>query len=74
MINQEDDEFLKKFGSKLRNLRESRGLTLESTEELGDISWRHLQRIEHGKNINLTTALRIAKLYRIKLSDLFKGL
>ena len=74
-INRMQRKFLKKFGLRLRELRECKGWTLEETEEHGWQAWQHLQRIESGlKNINLTTVQRLSELYRISISDLFKGL
>lgn len=67
-------EFLIRFGKRIRKIREDKGLTLEETEEYGYLSWRHLQRIETGKNVNLLTVYKISKLYNIKLSELLKNL
>ena len=60
-----EKKFLKEFGLKIRRIREQRSWTLEYTEEKGWPSWRHLQRIETGKNITLLTLRRISKLYGI---------
>lgn len=69
--NKEYVDFLEKFGQTLRGIRLEKGLTLEQVEELGYITWRHLQRIEKGKNVNLTTVKRISEMYNIPLSKLF---
>jgi hypothetical protein len=67
--------FLKKFGLRIRGLRQDKGWTLEETEEHGWPNWVHMQRIESGKkNINLSTVVRLSRLYRISLSELFKDL
>lgn len=63
-------KFLKALGLKLRDIRISRGWTLEDTEEHGWPNWRHLQKIESGKNITLLTLLRVAKLYKMEIHDL----
>ena len=74
-IDNSSKRFLKKFGLRLRGLREERDWTLEYTEELGWPDWTHMQRIEAGKkNINLSTILRLSKIYKMSISDLFKGL
>lgn len=71
-LSKEDKLFLKKFGLKIRQLRESKGWTLEETEEHGWPSWRHLQRIESGnKNITILTLIRLQKLFKISIKDLF---
>ena len=70
MYSKEEKEFLKRLGSRLRELRNERGWSLEETEEHGWPSWRHLQRIESGKNVTILTLLRVSKLYRISLRDI----
>lgn len=72
MTNVEETRFLKRLGLKLRAIRTERGWTLEAAEEHGWPSWRHLQKIEAGKNITVTTLLKLSKLYKMKLSDLLK--
>lgn len=69
--SENEQKQLKVFGEKLRALRESKGWTLEKTEEMGWPSWQHLQKIESGqKNITLLTILRIEELYKIKILEL----
>lgn len=70
-INQE--KLIKKLGIKLREIRISKGWTLEETENQGWPNWRHLQKIESGKNITLSTLIKISNLYSIKLSELLKS-
>lgn len=65
-----DQKFLKGLGLKLRDIRKSRGWTLEYTEELGWPSWRHLQKIESGKNVTIITLKRLAQLYKITMNDI----
>lgn len=69
-----DKIFLKKLGLKLREIRISKGWTLEDAEEHGWSNWRHLQKIETGKNITILTLIKISKLYKIRPSELFKEL
>lgn len=57
---------------KIRKLRQDRQWTLEKAEEMGFPSWRHLQRIESGRNFTVRTLWRICKLFQIAPSDLFK--
>jgi len=67
-----DDKFLKKLGLTLKEIRQNKGWTLEQTEEHGWPSWRHLQKIESGKNITLITLKKLSLVYKIKLADLFE--
>lgn len=68
-------KFFKKLGLRLRELRISRGLTLEDTEEHGIKSWKHLQRIEAGEaNITMQTLLLLSRVYRIHPADILKDL
>ena len=69
-----EEEFCKAFGERVRALRQKRGWTLEETEEHGWSSWRHLQKIEGGKNITLHTLIKVANLYGLHPSELTKDL
>lgn len=68
------EAFLKRVGQRVRELRLERGWTLEETEEKGWPSWRHLQKVEGGKNVTIATIWKICRLFRISPSELFKGL
>ncbi|MGZ3725170.1 MAG: helix-turn-helix domain-containing protein [Pseudobdellovibrio sp.] len=65
---------LKEFGLRVRAIRESKGWTLEETENHGWSNWQHLQKIESGKNITLATALKVADVFKIELSKILKDL
>lgn len=69
-----DKAFLKALGARLREIRLQKGWTLEETEEHGWTNWRHLQKIETGKNITILTLLKVSKLYGMTLSSLLKSL
>lgn len=58
------------LGLKIRHMRRERGWTLEECESHGWVNWRHLQTIEAGKNINLSTLVRLANLFGVHPSDL----
>lgn len=64
----------KALGLKVRELRNKNGWTLEDCEEQGWPSWRHLQTIEAGKGINLTTLVAIANLFGVHPSVLFEDI
>lgn len=67
-----EDKFLKALGARLRSIRLEKGWTLEETEEHGWPNWRHLQKIELGKNVTVTTLYRVSKLYKVELSDILQ--
>lgn len=73
-IDSKDAKFLINLGKKLREIRKSKGWTLEETEEHGWLNWRHLQKIENGKNVTLVTVRKLAVLYKIKISQIFEDL
>ncbi len=54
----------KKVGLEIRTRRLELGWTLEETEERGYPSWRHLQKVEAGKNVTLETIYRIAQVLK----------
>jgi len=68
------ERFLERLGSRLRAIRKEKGWTLEQAEAHGVPSWRHLQKIEAGKNITVATLWRLSRVYKIPMSDLFKNL
>ncbi len=65
MVRPKDDKFLKKLGQRLREIRTSKGWTLEQAEEYGWPNWRHLQKIETGKNVTILTLKRLCDLYKV---------
>ncbi len=73
MISKEDDIYLKRLGLRLREIRQSKGWTLEETEEHGWPNWRHLQKIESGKNITILTLKRLCNLYEIEADQILRS-
>lgn len=67
MLSKED------LGRYLRQLRESKGLSLREVDRLSDISYTHLNMIENGKR-NVTPALlrNLAQLYNVNYLDLYE--
>lgn len=67
-----EEEFLIKFGAQLRELRETKGISLREFELRGDIDRHTLSRIETGKaNPTILTIKKICKTLDVELSDLF---
>ncbi|MGK5088718.1 helix-turn-helix domain-containing protein [Bdellovibrionota bacterium FG-2] len=62
------------LGRRLRELRYERGWTLEDCEDRGFKNWRHLQEIESGKNITIETLVKVARIYKVNLAELLRGL
>lgn len=71
-LTKKDEKFLKNLGQRIRSIREDNGWTLEEVEEMGFPSWRHLQRIETGKNVNITTLKRLSVVFGVRLADFFE--
>jgi len=74
VLSNAEKRLLRQLGLRIRQVRESRGWTLEEAEEHGWPSWRHLQRIESGKNVTFLSLARLAKAFGMSVSDLLKGL
>lgn len=67
-----EDKFLKAVGARLRAIRLEKGWTLEEAEEHGWPNWRHLQKIESGKNFTILTMHKLSKLYKKSISEIMK--
>lgn len=69
-MDKEKEQFFKRFGQVVRDLRQKRGWTLEDMVD-HDFSAQHFQKIEKGKKeITLFTAQRIANAFGASLSKL----
>lgn len=68
-----NSEYMKKFGEKLRTLRQQRGL---SQNQLGDrlgVTRNYISRMERGEKIpNVAMLLKIARLFDVSLDQLAK--
>ena len=72
-----DLKLLKEFGSRVRQVREKKNLSVYDItgDDLPIKSRQHWQRIENGqKNINLTTVFKVAKSLDVKIEDLVGNL
>jgi transcriptional regulator with XRE-family HTH domain len=64
---------MKRFGEKLRILRQRRGLTLMQLAELLDVHYTHLGKIEIGKKRPSTDlVLRVADLFNVTTDQLMR--
>ena len=73
MAGETREEFLKRLGRRIRELRVQHGLTQEAFEDGTEISItsRGLQEIEYGnKDVRITTLRKIAKRLEIQLPEL----
>ena len=64
------EKFLKKLGARLKEIRLEKKWTLEETEEHGWSSWRHLQKIESGKNITVSTLYKLSLVYKVPIKEI----
>jgi len=71
--NKEFNQFFKQLGQRIRKLRLSREMVQEDMISYG-FATRHYQRIEAGFPINIKTAIRLCKAFKIKLTELFEGM
>lgn len=62
------------IGTRIRQLRQENGLTIEETAHLAGVHPNYLGDAERGKkNFSITTLERIAKVLEIPISDMFSG-
>lgn len=67
-----EDEFLLSVGSRVRELRNRRGMTRKMVAREADVSERHLAQLESGEgNISIVLLRRIAGVLSVSLAELF---
>ena len=65
------DELIKEIGLKIREIRESKNLSLQEFADKLDIEYNNLIRIEKGRtNPTIGTLYRICQLLDIRLTDI----
>ncbi|GBR74328.1 transcriptional regulator XRE family [Candidatus Termititenax aidoneus] len=65
--------FLRKIGTKLRQLREQKNLTLEELADLAGISYKYLQEVETAKySFTVSVLHSITRALGISLAEFFK--
>ena len=68
-------KILKSFGSRVRTLRQSKGLSQEAFAALCGLDRTYISGIERGvRNVSLANISRIARSLDLSLSQLMKGL
>ena len=61
------------LGLRIRELRQSRGWTLDEAAEHSNLELKHLQKVEAGLiNTTLVTLVRLADGFEVPLSELFR--
>ncbi|MFQ4138026.1 helix-turn-helix domain-containing protein [Nodosilinea sp. PGN35] len=67
-----DDDFLRWFGSRLREIRHKKGLSQEELAELAGIDRTYVGGVERGeRNLSLLNVKRISDALGINVKDLF---
>ncbi len=67
--------FYRNFGMRIRQLRESRGLTQQDVSRLVPIDRGYLSEVETGKRrVSLYIACRLAQALDVKLDSLLEGI
>lgn len=70
-----DKYIIKKFGEKIRQERQKKGLSQEKLAEIAKIHRTYIGMIERGeKNITLLNINKIAKALNLPIFELFKDL
>ncbi len=67
------EEFFRRLGRRLREIRRERGLSQESMILLG-FSGKHWQQLEGGRPVTVTTLLRACEALDVNLATLLKDL
>ena len=66
-----NDEFLKELGSKIKSVRQSKGITVRRLGGLCDLDYSNISRMESGKqNVLILTLKNIADVLKVDLKDL----
>ncbi len=71
----DDEEFFQEIGHRLRSRREERGWTQAELARRCELHKAYIGFVERGeRNVSLINLRRIARVLRIRLSDLLTGL
>jgi transcriptional regulator with XRE-family HTH domain len=71
----DDEEFFREIGHRLRSRRDERGWTQAELARRCDLHKAYIGFVERGeRNVSLVNLRRIARVLRVRLSDLLEGL
>lgn len=74
-MNLSDEKFFREIGHRLRIRREERGWTQAEVARRCELHKAYIGFVERGeRNVSLVNLRRIARILRVKLSDLLTGL
>lgn len=74
MISVKDKEFLKRLGMRIREIRKSKGLSMENLAHKANLEYSQISRIELGANNATICSLKvIADALEVSLSDMTEG-
>ena len=63
------------LGKRVRELRDARDWSQEQMGEASGMHWTYIGQVERGeRNLTLESIQKIAKAFRLKISELFQGL
>lgn len=72
-MNHNDNKYLKRFGKRVRYLREKKGISQEKLAEMTGLHRTYIGSVERGeKNIALKNMVKIAKKLGVTMEKLFK--
>ena len=63
------------FGRRVRQLRKERNWSQEKLAEMSGMHWTYIGQVERGeRNLTLQSMESIARAFRIKITNLFRGI
>jgi transcriptional regulator with XRE-family HTH domain len=63
------------LGKRVRELRDARDWSQEQMGEASGMHWTYIGQVERGeRNLTLESIQKIARAFRLKISELFQGL
>lgn len=74
MSRTRDERILEKFGLRLKSIREEKGISLRKLEQLSEIDFSQIHRIEKGQtNPSLTTLHALSNALGVDICTLLKS-
>ena len=68
------ENIYKQLGSRIRDIRKKKSLTLEELSDRADLDWSFLARIETGKAIpSIQSLVKISTALNVSMADLFSN-